>query len=109
MLYIRQQTSILKNCNPCSLVEDERARKVPSAKLKPCSDVDEKTQSKFIGCVHKNTAVSTLRFSLIPLLLLLLILNLNMVASDFGIVPFRSRKDKLFHKQDTPEGVIRCG
>ena len=33
-------------------------------KLKPCSDVNEKTQSKFIGCVHKNTAVSTLRFSL---------------------------------------------
>ena len=33
-------------------------------KLKPCSDVDEKTQSKFIGCVHKNTAVSTLRCSL---------------------------------------------
>ena len=29
-------------------------------KLKPCSDVDEKTQSKFIGCVRKNTAVSTL-------------------------------------------------
>ena len=32
--------------------------------MKPCSDVDEKTRSKFIGRVHKNTAVSTLRFSL---------------------------------------------
>jgi hypothetical protein len=32
-------------------------------KLKPCSDVDEKTQSKFIGFVRKNTAVSTLRNS----------------------------------------------
>ena len=27
-------------------------------KLKPCSDVEKKTQSKFIGCVHKNTSVS---------------------------------------------------
>ena len=32
--------------------------------MKPCSDVDEKTRSKFIGRVHKNTAVSTLRCSL---------------------------------------------
>ena len=32
--------------------------------MKPCSDVDEKTRSKFIGRVHKNMAVSTLRSSL---------------------------------------------
>ena len=33
MLYISQQTSILKNCNPCSLVEDERARKVTAFQI----------------------------------------------------------------------------
>ena len=33
-------------------------------KMKPCSDVNEKTRSKFIGRVHKNTAVSSLRNSL---------------------------------------------
>ena len=32
--------------------------------MKPCSDVDEKTRLKFIGRVHKNTAVPVPVFSL---------------------------------------------
>ena len=46
------------------IIPDRMDPKGGYPKMKPCSDVDEKTRSKFIGRVNKNTAVSTLRSSL---------------------------------------------
>ena len=79
MLNIHQQTLILKNCNLCSLVEDERAQKVPSATLLLA---DSKTKIRIIVVSYKEyycTVFMRTRFSGSMHIFMLSIVNVKLV------------------------------